>query len=149
MTSLLKPPVGGEASTASVVPVLLRLIQELSAVRLKLPSDLSSPDHRMLVLKMIEVRPFSFVIFFMIFFFFLRDFIFKKTLFEKVVLSDDVFFFLRETLFSRKLYFFKKFNIKNKAKFYFALEMRFRRKKCYFYVLIDCFLKLLPTNIGS
>ncbi|XP_018022900.1 exosome RNA helicase MTR4 [Hyalella azteca] len=54
ITSLLAPALAGERSVAVVVPVLLRLVQELSAVRLKLPADLSSPDHRTVVMKMAQ-----------------------------------------------------------------------------------------------
>ncbi|KAF2365732.1 rRNA-processing arch domain [Trinorchestia longiramus] len=54
ITSLLAPAAAGERSVSVVVPVLLRLVQELSAVRLKLPADLSSPDHRTVVMKMAQ-----------------------------------------------------------------------------------------------
>lgn len=54
ITSLLAPASPGERSVCVVVPVLLKLIQDLSAVRLKLPPDLSSPDHRAVVMKMVD-----------------------------------------------------------------------------------------------
>ena len=39
-----------------VVPVLVHLIHEISAVRLKYPQDLRPLDNRMIVLKTIKVR---------------------------------------------------------------------------------------------
>uniref|UniRef100_A0A2P2HW43 Superkiller viralicidic activity 2-like 2 n=1 Tax=Hirondellea gigas TaxID=1518452 RepID=A0A2P2HW43_9CRUS len=54
VTSLLAPPADGEASVSVVVPVILDLIQDLSAVRLKLPADVSSAEHRAIVIKMVQ-----------------------------------------------------------------------------------------------
>ena len=51
----MKPAQVGEKSEPIIVPVLLKLIQELSAVRLKLPSDLKSLDQKCLVMKMVKV----------------------------------------------------------------------------------------------
>ena len=54
ITTDLKPPIPGEASEPVVVPILLKLIQDISSVRLKLPSDLKPLEQRLLVMKMVE-----------------------------------------------------------------------------------------------
>ena len=57
ITSLLAPHRPGEFSACVKVPVLLRLIQDISAVRLKLPPELSSPDQEglVMIMNMVEV----------------------------------------------------------------------------------------------
>lgn len=55
MTSDLKPPKPGEKSEPVVMSVMMNLIQEVSAVRLKLPSDLKPLDQRIMVMKMVQV----------------------------------------------------------------------------------------------
>ncbi|XP_045614688.1 exosome RNA helicase MTR4-like isoform X1 [Procambarus clarkii] len=54
VTSDLKPPKPGEKSEPVVMSVMLKLIQEVSAVRLKLPSDLKPLDQRVMVMKMVQ-----------------------------------------------------------------------------------------------
>lgn len=55
MTSDLKPPKPGEKSEPVVMTVMVKVIQDLSAVRLKLPSDLKPLDQRIMVVKMVDV----------------------------------------------------------------------------------------------
>ncbi|XP_076033636.1 exosome RNA helicase Mtr4 [Oratosquilla oratoria] len=54
ITAELKPPKLGEDSEPAVVPIDVKLIQEISAVRLKLPADLKPLDQRMMVMKMVQ-----------------------------------------------------------------------------------------------
>ncbi|KAL7647877.1 UNVERIFIED_CONTAM: hypothetical protein RMT77_001487 [Armadillidium vulgare] len=54
VTTELRPPAFGEKSEPVVVPAVLKLIQNLSAVRLKLPKDLKPLDQRILVMKMVQ-----------------------------------------------------------------------------------------------
>ena len=54
VTSDIKPARPGEKSEPVVVPILLKLIRDLSAVRLKLPADLKPLDQRVMVVKMVE-----------------------------------------------------------------------------------------------
>ncbi|XP_071526071.1 exosome RNA helicase MTR4 [Panulirus ornatus] len=54
ITSDLKPPKPGEKSEPVVMSVMMKLIQEISAVRLKLPSDLKPLDQRIMVMKMVQ-----------------------------------------------------------------------------------------------
>ncbi|XP_042208658.1 exosome RNA helicase MTR4-like [Homarus americanus] len=54
VASDLKPPKPGEKSEPVVMSVMLKLIQEVSAVRLKLPSDLKPLDQRVMVIKMVQ-----------------------------------------------------------------------------------------------
>ncbi|XP_042868983.1 exosome RNA helicase MTR4-like isoform X2 [Penaeus japonicus] len=54
VTSDLKPPQPGEKSEPVVMTVMVKVIQELSAVRLKLPSDLKPLDQRIMVVKMVD-----------------------------------------------------------------------------------------------
>ena len=54
--SLLKPAVAAQPRANVVVPVLHSLVHDVSAVRLSLPADLSSPDHRALVMRMVRYK---------------------------------------------------------------------------------------------
>ncbi|XP_063592228.1 exosome RNA helicase MTR4-like [Penaeus indicus] len=54
VTSDLKPPKPGEKSEPVVMTVMVKVIQDLSAVRLKLPSDLKPLDQRIMVVKMVD-----------------------------------------------------------------------------------------------
>ncbi|XP_066988731.1 exosome RNA helicase MTR4 [Macrobrachium rosenbergii] len=54
VTSELKPPKPGEKSEPVVMSVLLKLVHDISAVRLKLPEDLKSLDQRVMVMKMVQ-----------------------------------------------------------------------------------------------
>ena len=51
----MKPALVGEKSEPVIMAVALKCIQEVSAVRLKLPSDLKPLDQRIMVIKMIQV----------------------------------------------------------------------------------------------
>ncbi|XP_043209434.1 exosome RNA helicase MTR4-like [Amphibalanus amphitrite] len=53
-TALLEPPPADQKGEMVVVPVLVHLIHEISAVRLKYPQDLRPLDNRMIVLKTIK-----------------------------------------------------------------------------------------------
>ncbi|XP_037075911.1 exosome RNA helicase MTR4-like [Pollicipes pollicipes] len=53
-TALLEPPPTDQKGEMVVVPVLVHLIDEISAVRLKYPQDLRPLDNRMIVLKTIK-----------------------------------------------------------------------------------------------
>jgi len=53
-TGLLEPPPADQKGEMVVVPVLVHLIHEISAVRLKYPQDLRPLDNRMIVLKTIR-----------------------------------------------------------------------------------------------
>jgi len=57
VVSLLKPAVAAQPRANVVVPVLHSLVHDVSAVRLSLPADLSSPDHRALVMRMVQEAP--------------------------------------------------------------------------------------------
>lgn len=54
ITSELKPPKPGEKSEPVVMSVMLKLVHDISAVRLKLPEDLKSLDQRVMVMKMVQ-----------------------------------------------------------------------------------------------
>ncbi|GIY79369.1 exosome RNA helicase MTR4 [Caerostris extrusa] len=54
ITSNLKPPLPGEKGVMHVVPIKLNLIQQLSAVRIRVPDDLKPLDNRMQVLRIIQ-----------------------------------------------------------------------------------------------
>lgn len=56
MVSDVKPAKLGEKSEPVIMAVALKCIQEVSAVRLKLPSDLKPLDQRIMVIKMIQVQ---------------------------------------------------------------------------------------------
>lgn len=56
MVSDVKPAKPGEKSEPVIMAVALKCIQEVSAVRLKLPSDLKPLDQRIMVIKMIQVQ---------------------------------------------------------------------------------------------
>lgn len=56
MVSEVKPAQPGERSEPVIMAVALKCIQEVSAVRLKLPSDLKPLDQRVMVIKMIQVQ---------------------------------------------------------------------------------------------
>ncbi|XP_076463366.1 exosome RNA helicase MTR4-like [Babylonia areolata] len=53
-TAHLKPCAKGEKGEMQVVPVLTKLIDSLSAIRLYIPSDLRSSEHRLSVLKSLQ-----------------------------------------------------------------------------------------------
>ncbi|KAL8562296.1 hypothetical protein ACOMHN_037252 [Nucella lapillus] len=53
-TSNLKPCPRGEKGEMQVVPIMTKLIQSLSAIRLYIPNDLRSPEHRLSVLKSLQ-----------------------------------------------------------------------------------------------
>ena len=55
MVSEVKPAKAGEKSEPVIMAVALKCVQEVSAVRLKLPSDLKPLDQRIMVIKMIQV----------------------------------------------------------------------------------------------
>ncbi|KAK7081865.1 Exosome RNA helicase MTR4 [Halocaridina rubra] len=54
VTSECKPPMPGEKTEPVVMSVLLKLVQDISAVRLKLPEDLKALDQRVMVMKMVQ-----------------------------------------------------------------------------------------------
>lgn len=56
VVSEVKPAQPGEKSEPVIMAVALKCIQEVSAVRLKLPSDLKPLDQRIMVIKMIQVE---------------------------------------------------------------------------------------------
>ncbi|KAK7501044.1 hypothetical protein BaRGS_00007529 [Batillaria attramentaria] len=53
-TANIKPCPKGEKGEMQVVPILTRLIQSISAIRLYIPNDLRSSEHRMSVLKSLQ-----------------------------------------------------------------------------------------------
>ncbi|GIY08832.1 exosome RNA helicase MTR4 [Caerostris darwini] len=54
ITSNLKPPLPGEKGVMHVVPIKLNLIQQVSAVRIRIPDNLKPLDNRMQVLRIIQ-----------------------------------------------------------------------------------------------
>lgn len=54
-TSALRPPAAGTKGDMVVVPILLSLVTNVSAVRLYMPQDLRPQDNRLSVLKSLQV----------------------------------------------------------------------------------------------